>query len=97
MLPANTPLLSRNELISTSGHRGVNTDGGSRPDPLMLLTLLIVGSSPTAMNMITLCRLAGRWVQEMAVVMAWQYMLAAASMSTFTIGALLLLSGGGDL
>ena len=35
MLPANTPLLSRNEPISTSGHRGVNTDGGFHPvDPL---------------------------------------------------------------
>ena len=34
MLPANTPLLSRNELISTSGHRGVNTDGGDPAGPL---------------------------------------------------------------
>jgi len=35
MIPANTPLQSRNEPTSSSGHRGVNTDGGSHPaDPL---------------------------------------------------------------
>ena len=37
MLPANTPLLSRTEPISTNGRRGVNTDGGLLSDPAAAL------------------------------------------------------------
>lgn len=64
----------------------------SRTDSLLPLCLLIVGASPTAMNMSTIASIAGGGQREVAQILFWQYILSVISMSLFaTVGLLIFL------
>lgn len=59
-------------------------------DPLMLLTVMLFGCSPTAMSMSTICAVAGRGLREMSVLLFWQYALVPLTMTLFaTLGLVL--------
>ena len=63
-----------------------------RADPLLPLCLVVIGASPTAMNMSTIASLAGAGQREVAQLLFWQYVLAAITMSIFaTVGLLIFL------
>ena len=65
-------------------------------NPLLPVVLLIVGGSPTAMNMSTISTLSGVGQREVATVLFWQYCLAGVTMSLWaTVGLALFLPDGG--
>ena len=61
-------------------------------DGLLPLTLLIVGASPTAMNINVIATLQGTGQREVASIMFYQYLLAIISVSVVaSVGLLLFL------
>lgn len=66
--------------------------GGILPrDNVLSITLLVVASSPSAMNLSTISSLAGQGEREVALLLFWQYILAVFSISFFAVAGLLLL------
>jgi predicted permease len=59
-------------------------------NPLLPMALLVVGCSPTAMNLSTISQLAGVGEHEVAQALFWQYLLAGATMTIWgTVGLFL--------
>ena len=59
-------------------------------DGLLPLTMLLVGSSPTAMNISLIATLQGTGAKEVASVMFYEYLLAVVTISLVTALGLLL-------
>jgi predicted permease len=66
-------------------------------NPLLPMALLVVGCSPTAMNLATISQLAGVGEHEVAQALFWQYVLAVATMSIWGTVGLFLFCGSPGL
>ncbi|ORX96868.1 auxin efflux carrier [Basidiobolus meristosporus CBS 931.73] len=57
-------------------------------DPLFLLTMMILGSSPTAINLINICQTEGYLEDQTAQLLLYAYVLAAPALTCWVVGFL---------